>query len=295
MNQPTTTPTGQAVPSPVQTKVLAAVQNGAYTTRAAVEQLRAAPLIQHRERFEDLQTRARAHAELTIIAEAGGIPRAWIDQARELGSHGTRWKAATVWHRAPTVDREALMKALATDVRKLASWTVLHAARADTVQAATFLMATRNLRAVWARTCAVATLLEIPREQSQQRWAGAVHAAQHALTHDTTGKAASSRAWRAIAGIDTSRYQLQTRALTEAGIDIDHALGPPHPETMLAAIRADSSVLVETASSREDQPGAQISAAVDATACSSAGSGHEPVTDQPLPSDRARYSPGIEL
>ncbi|MEV0768528.1 hypothetical protein [Nocardia salmonicida] len=280
-----------------QAKVLRALQNGAAAVQVMLERERTSGLERSVRQLRQFQDRGVAHAELAIAAQAGGVPPEWIAQARERGTKGIRWRAGMFLRTAAPVDREQLLTALDTDVARLASWTVLHAARSGGgIEIGTTTTVARNLRALWSRTCTVAALLDVTAEESHDRWAQSVWTAVDAAHREGLSDAAITANWRAIVHEDLSRYRVQATALAAAGIEPGSNIGPSHPDTAIAAISSrivgpGESGAVSYVSSTS---GAQITQAVEAALQPSRDLADDPRMQPPTFSDRQENYPGAE-
>ncbi|MFD3510078.1 hypothetical protein [Nocardia sp. NPDC058666] len=198
---------------------------------------------------------------------------------------------------AAPVDREQLLTALDTDVARLASWTVLHAARGGSGgEVGTTTTVARNLRALWTRTCVVAALLDVTAGESQTRWAKSVEAAADAITRQGLFGEQITEQWRAIVHVDMTRYRIQATALGEAGIDTDPSIGPPRPDTAIAAMRAEGVGPIDHIS-HHDVPtsGAQIAEAVEVAMRQTGDLDQDPLMQPPTFSDPPIRYPGAEL
>jgi hypothetical protein len=194
--------------------------------------------------YEDFHNRAIGREELTNVALAAAVPRAWVDHVRERGDRPVPWNPDLYLRGPEPLNWDEILGGLDTQVQRLREWTALAAAygpiaaQAQDRASAGF---ERNLQVLRARTAGVANLLGVNAEQGHQLWGteGDWVAAGVAILDGVPVEGLAQR-WRQAARTDTNAYALQARALAEAGIAIaiDTTVALPSHEALEPAISA---------------------------------------------------------
>ncbi|MBF6325868.1 hypothetical protein [Nocardia cyriacigeorgica] len=232
--------------TPARIAVLKYLQNHAAATRRRLNQAAERRRLTGEEPTEawytDLRSRSRTRIEVDNIAQAAGVPRAWLDHARADGDRGIRWSSAKQLPQPEPVAWYQLLDDLGTDINRLRDWTALAARYGHVGAAAEVGTATgfdRNLRALWARTATVTTLMGLDPDHAELMWGDRqqwIESATHLL--DDLDVDTIQTLWRSAARSDTRAYALQARALADANLTIDTESAPPHPDTLIPLVRA---------------------------------------------------------
>ncbi|MFD4433947.1 hypothetical protein [Nocardia sp. NPDC058497] len=243
---------------------------------------------------ENFGQRAIVHGELTAAAVAGGVPVEWVDQARARGTKRIRWNTNLFLRPAAPIDRDALLQQLGADYERLARFCGIHAAYSEFMpaQGSKLPSAVDNVvNTLWRRSTQIGVLLGVDGAQAahywpHQRWMETATAAAVGLGPDQL-----ARQWHEIAATNIAGYAVQSMALSKAEIDPDPQFAAPEPETVLSALAQRDRQRPVLFS---DAAGAHISAAVDATASTSAHTDYDPLVNPPLFSDRPGNYRGVE-
>ncbi|MGN2636502.1 hypothetical protein ACTD5D_09975 [Nocardia takedensis] len=228
-------------PTRAQTRVLKAVQNRSLAITALLadaENLEGTPTPQW---FSTYQHHALARADLIAAATAGGVPRAWLDQAQARGERGIAWRADLYLAAPDPTDWDRILGDLTTDVARIQEWEALDAANQrlhahDPGEASASLRT--NLSALHMRTAGVANLLGVTAEQGIQLWGELDDWARSAAAtlHGLPTEQIPHRR-QAAAATDTRAWIGQATALaTDARVAVDAGPALPAPEALRIAI-----------------------------------------------------------
>lgn len=153
--------------------------------------------------------------DLTAAATAGGIPPAWITQARTDGEHGTAWPSTPQLAVPSPTDWDRILTDLSTDVARIQQWEALEVAyrqlRPDEPVSPQLRSGIEALR---MHTAAVANLLGLTGEDGAVLWGDASDWARNgaAPLHEATPEQIIDRHRIAVAA-DTRAHGGQATAL----------------------------------------------------------------------------------
>ncbi|MFI8974178.1 hypothetical protein ACIGO9_14925 [Nocardia asteroides] len=283
--------------TPSQRRVLKALQNQAADMRSRQDSQQASGTEPTPAWTQDMASRTTQRNELAAAAEAGGVPDAWIDQARERGAKNIRWNTNLFLRPASRVDRNILLERLGADYALLARFCGIHANYGPV--AATTEPTARNtvdqvVSTLWQRSTQIGVLLGVDAAEAQQHWPTTEW--MHTAAAAAAGLSADQLAhqWRQIAATDITSYSTQVLALSKAGITPDPQFAPPDPSTALATLAQHH---LHPQVQFSDAEGAQIEAAVAATGTQAGDLAEpDPLMNPPeFSHEPHRNTPGIEL
>ncbi|MEV6362150.1 hypothetical protein [Nocardia asteroides] len=280
-----------------QRRVLRALQNQTADAASLLGQQQASGNEPSPAWSRDMASRANQRHELAAAAEAGGVPLAWIDQARERGAKNIRWNTNLFLRPARPVDRNTLLEKLGADYALLARFCSLHASYrqvAATTEPTTWNTVDQVVTTLWQRSTQIGVLLGVDGPEAQQHWPAAEWTATTAAAATGLSTEQLAHQWRQIAATDMTSYSTQALALSKAGIIPDPQFAPPDPSTALATLARPDLHLPVLFS---DAGGAHIEAAVAATGPQAGDRGEpDPLMNPPeFSHERHRDTPGAEL
>ncbi|MFE2999738.1 hypothetical protein ACFXG4_32655 [Nocardia sp. NPDC059246] len=288
-------------PTPVQMKVLKAVHNQAAMARLMQDRANAREQTTGQARptswYEDFHGHALLRQQLENAAAAAAIPTAWIDQCRERGDRGMRWRADLHWREPAPIPRHHFVAELEGQVRHLQGMAAVAAiygevgARAEVGTAQLF---DRKLRVLAQHARAIASVLTISAAEGDRLWGAHTWDAAATTVRDLNTAELGKR-WRGYAGIYTTDLALQTKALGDVGLPAEggvwERMTPAH---MIDEIRTRLSATPHQPGA-DAPPGTQITEAIEVA-------GIPDGVDTPLDVDTSvphaparETTPGIEL
>ncbi|MFI5501047.1 hypothetical protein ACIA5E_18470 [Nocardia asteroides] len=279
-----------------QRRVLRALQNQTADAASLLGRQQASGTEPSPAWSRDMASRANLRNELAAAAEAGGVPLAWIDQARERGAKNIRWNTNLFLRPASPVDRNTLLAKLGADYALLARFCGLHASYgpvAATTEPTTWNTVDQVVATLWQRSTQIGVLLAVDGPEAQQHWPTAEWTATVAAAATGLSTDQLAHQWRQIAAIDITGYTSQALVLSKAGITLDPQFAPPEPSTALATLAQHHP---HTPVLFSDADGAHIEAAVAATGPQAGDRGEpDPLMNPPEFSHERRNTPGAEL
>ncbi|MBF6331818.1 hypothetical protein [Nocardia transvalensis] len=227
------------MPTPRQVKMLKAIHAQQMTERkGAFGRDRGA---QSASWDEQRVADARLVRELENVAAAAGVPREWIEQARERGASGLPWNTRLNWRVPEPVERADVLATLAADVRQVQELATLVAAYGDEGrlrEVGTAQLIDRKLRILGQRVAALAWALDITASEAERLWGAESHWTAATASVRSASATSVAERWRAHARSDTTSLDLQATALAKCGLTGKHAEhGPPTPEEVVQVAR----------------------------------------------------------
>ncbi|MEU6585895.1 hypothetical protein [Nocardia sp. NPDC046763] len=211
-------------PTRMQMKVLKAVHNQAAMARLMQDRANVQEQTTGQARpnswYEDFHGHALLRQQLENAAAAAAIPHAWIEQCRERGDLGMRWRADLHWREPVLIPRNQFLAELEGQVRHLQGMAAVAAtygeigARAEVGTAQLF---DRKLRVLAQHARAIASVLTISAEEADRLWGEHTWDVATATVRDLDASALGKR-WRGYAGIYTTDLALQAKALGDVGL-----------------------------------------------------------------------------
>lgn len=290
-----------STPTRIQMKVLKAVHKHAAMARVmqdrAVAQEKATGQARPNSWYEDFHGRALLRQQLENAAAAAAIPTVWIEQCRERGDLGMRWRADLHWREPARIPRNQYLAELEGQVRHLQGMAAVAAvygeigARAEVGTAQLF---DRKLRVLAQHVRAIASVLTISAEEADRLWGEHTWEAATATVRDLDAAALGER-WRGYSGIYTTDLALQAKALGEVGLPAEAGVWERMtPADMIEEVRTRLSATPHE-QAFDSLPGAQIGEAIEVAGFPDGA--HTPL-DVEVTGARAPASdttPGIEL
>ncbi|MFB8004883.1 hypothetical protein [Nocardia sp. NPDC056000] len=286
-------------PNRIQARVLKAVHDQAAIARLmqdranALQDITGDPL--PTSWFDDFHARGVLRQALENVAADAGIPSAWVEQCRQRGELGMRWRADLHWRDTKVVDRDQLLNKLEAHVRHaqdMAAIATVYGERGARAEVGTAQLFDRGLRLLSYRINAVAHVLGVSEREADRLWGAQSWSGAADSVRDGDIDAFVQR-WRAHGRSIADEVVLQAKALDTAGVTAGpHAL--PNAAGMTALIRAHLSPTPTQSPSADAVPGTRISEAIDAAGLTDDTSTEFAATeDRPEPAT-APTMPGIE-
>ncbi|MFF3224088.1 hypothetical protein ACFYV7_14950 [Nocardia suismassiliense] len=274
------------MPTAVQQRLLKQLQN----VTADLDHVTGS--VSDRQLMRDLDTTARL---LQDQAREIGIPPRWIAFVRAQGNAGHRWSDGQQLPASTAEAREHQLARLHTQVDQLYEMAALRRTYRERGNRITPLAAERfseHQRLQWLRITMVSRALNVTRGEVGTRWSGdpqrwtALLEATRALTPSEL-----SKRWKSYTTATAVVHaRLRESTLRTAGLDSFGAVSPPRPHELhrtaatvwRAMSEIDSPPSADVPATNASDPGAQITAAVEAAA-PEPSLADEPDTDDPAP------------
>ncbi|WP_157171123.1 hypothetical protein [Nocardia araoensis] len=264
-------------PTPLQARLLKAVQNLAYDSQQLLERAHHAGHPNPRpEVVEQVRIGQRSREQCETVALAVGVPKAWIDYARAAGERGSRWQPGQVLLGSGHVERHALITALRREIHGLQDMAGIGAAypRRVGLDGDAVARFRRVMGMTWQRLGAVSHALGLSQEERHQVWQRGHRHWATTVADQLRGQADHQLAqrWRQLAGADFTAAAMPVMVLQAAGITPDDIATqmPDSPDRMVehaataltTADRIPTALIVDP--DRDPDPAADITAAIDA-------------------------------
>ncbi|MFE3757932.1 hypothetical protein ACFXO9_26795 [Nocardia tengchongensis] len=281
-------------PTRMQMKVLKAVHTQAAMARVMQDRAKARQQATGHPPpsswFEDFHGHALLRQQLENAAAAAAIPAAWVEQCRQRGDLGIRWRADLHWREPDSVDRELSLAELARQVRHvqgIAGIAATYSERGARAEVGTAQLFDRKLRVLAQHARAIASVLDISSHEADRLWGRHTWASVAENVRGLEDAALAAR-WRAHANANTTNFALQAKALGYAGLPPETGLWAQFdPAHMVDEIRTRLSARTSQQGSTP-QPGTQITEAIDVA-------GIDADTNTPLDTDTSRAPTPVQV
>ncbi|MGY1898399.1 hypothetical protein [Nocardia gipuzkoensis] len=296
-------------PTPLQAHLLKAVQNLAYDSQQLLERAhRAGHVSPPPEVVEQVRIGQRSREQCETVALAVGVPRSWIDYARAAGERGSRWQPGQAFLGSGQVERSALVTALRREIHGLQDMAGIGAAypRRVGLDGDAVARFRRVMGMTWQRLGAVSHALGLSEEERHQVWQRGHRHWSTTVAEQLRGQADQQLAqrWSQLAGADFTAAAMPVMVLQAAGITPDDIATqmPDSPDRMVEQAataltitdRITTALIVDP--DRDQDPAADITAAIDAAGLSDTPGAAHSSTDDALEVGGSRHelAPGPE-